>query len=166
MNRRRMLPVLLGFAVGLPGGCADGQPAPPRSRERGAAGMFQATDTGRAPATAPRLAEDVGIKTVTGFTPLIRKGSALPAEYIDDFSTAEENQTQVEVRVFATGTDGIPRDLGVFLIRGIQPAPRGIPRIRVVLRVDVSGAVEIAARDLGTGQTQRVQLGHVGTSGE
>jgi molecular chaperone DnaK (HSP70) len=166
MNLCRMLLVLLGVAVRLPGGGADGQPAPPGSRDPGTAGMFQTTDTGRVPATAPRLAEDVGIKTVVGFTPLIRKGVALPAEYVDDFSTAEDNQARVEIQVFATGADRFPRDLGVFYIDGIEPAPRGMPRIRVVLRVDESGAVEIAARHLPSGRIQRVQLGRVGTTME
>jgi molecular chaperone DnaK (HSP70) len=133
--------------------------------QSGRAYVEQAESTGQTPTATPRLEEDVGIKTITGFPPLIRKGSTLPAEFADDFSTAEDNQTQVEIRVFATGADGFPRDLGVFLIQGIEPAPRGIPRIRVVLRVDESGAVVIAARHLITGQTQRVQLGRVATSG-
>ena len=66
-----------------------------------------------------------------------------------------------EVLVFATGADGFPRDLGAFLIQGIEPASRATPRIRVVLRIDDTGAVRIAARDLGTGRTNSAQLGRV-----
>lgn len=138
---------------------------PPQS-QNGWTVKVAARSTSHATAAAPQLAEDIGLKTVFGFTPLIRKGATLPAEYADDFSTGEDNQTQVEIRVFATGTDGFPRDLGVFLIDGIEPAPRGIPRIRIVLRVDESGAVEVAARHLSTGRTHRAQLGRVRTSGE
>lgn len=124
-----------------------------------------AGSTGQIPAVAPRLAEDVGLKTV-GFTPLSRKEATLPAEFADDFSTAEDNQTQVEIRVFATGQDGFPRELGAFLIQRIEPAPRAIPRIRIVIRVDESGSVEISARHLRTGRTQRAQLGRGTTSEE
>jgi hypothetical protein len=107
------------------------------------------------------LAEEIGIKTVAGFTPLISAGSALPALFEDDFSTSANNQRAVELRLYAGGADGNRRDLRNFVIDQIEPAAKGIPRIKVSLRVSESGKAVIRAVHQKTNVVKEVELGQL-----
>jgi len=73
------------------------------------------------------LNEDIGLKTLAGCTPLILSGSALPASFEDDFSTGADDQSAVELHLYAGGAGGGRRDLTVFVIDQIAPAPKGMP---------------------------------------
>ena len=107
------------------------------------------------------LGEDIGIKTLAGNTPLLNAGVAVPASIEEDFSTAADNQTAVEIHLYAGGANGVPRDLGLFLVDGIELSSKGMPRIRVTLEVDRSGIAVVHALHKSTGKTKRLELGQV-----
>ena len=103
----------------------------------------------------------LGIETLGGvMTRLVERNTTVPAERKQTFSTADDNQTAVTIRVFqgeremATGN----RLLGEFNLEGIPPAPRGLPQIEVKFDIDANGILSVAAKDLGTGKEQTVTI--------
>ena len=103
----------------------------------------------------------LGIETLGGvFTKLVDRNTTIPAERKNTFSTAENNQSAVTVRVFqgerAMAADN--RLLGEFNLEGIPPAPRGMPQIEVKFDLDQNGILNVSAKDLGTGKEQTVTI--------
>jgi len=103
----------------------------------------------------------LGIETVGGvFTRLIEKNTTIPTKKSQVFSTAENNQPAVSIRVFQgerqMATDN--KFLGNFELTGIAPAPRGMPQIEVTFDIDANGIVHVSAKDKGTGKEQKIQI--------
>ena len=103
----------------------------------------------------------LGIETLGGvFTKLIERNTTIPTRKSEVFSTAADNQTQVEVHVLqgeremATGN----RTLGRFHLVGIPTAPRGVPQVEVTFDIDANGIVNVSAKDLGTGKEQKITI--------
>jgi molecular chaperone DnaK len=103
----------------------------------------------------------LGIETLGGvFTRLIERNTTVPAKKSQVFSTAEDNQSAVTIRVFQ-GEREMATDnklLGQFDLMGIPPAPRGMPQIDVTFDIDANGIVNVSAKDKGTGKEQRIQI--------
>ncbi len=103
----------------------------------------------------------LGIETMGGvFTKLIDRNTTIPAKKSQVFSTAEENQTAVTIRVLQ-GERQMANDnteLGRFDLVGIPPAPRGIPQIEVTFDIDANGIVHVGAKDKATGKEQKIQI--------
>jgi molecular chaperone DnaK len=103
----------------------------------------------------------LGIETVGGvFTRLIEKNTTIPTKKSQVFSTAENNQPAVSIRVFQ-GERQMAADnkfLGNFELTGIPPAPRGMPQIEVTFDIDANGIVHVSAKDKGTGKEQKIQI--------
>ncbi|HLF56319.1 MAG TPA: molecular chaperone DnaK [Thermoanaerobaculia bacterium] len=103
----------------------------------------------------------LGIETLGGvFTRLIERNTTIPTRKSEVFSTASDNQTQVEVHVLQ-GEREMARDnrtLGRFHLVGIPPAPRGIPQVEVTFDIDANGIVNVSAKDLGTGKEQKITI--------
>ena len=103
----------------------------------------------------------LGIETLGGvFTKLVERNTTIPTERKQVFSTAEDNQTAVTVRVFQ-GERPMAADnrlLGQFNLEGIPTAPRGVPQIEVKFDLDQNGILNVAAKDLGTGKEQTVRI--------
>ena len=103
----------------------------------------------------------LGIETLGGVaTRLIERNTTIPTRKSQIFSTAEDNQTAVDIHV-VQGERHMARDnktLGRFRLDGIPPAPRGIPQIEVTFDIDANGIVNVSAKDLGTGKEQKLQL--------
>jgi len=103
----------------------------------------------------------LGIETLGGvFTRLIERNTTVPAKKSQVFSTAEDNQSAVTIRVFQ-GEREMAADnklLGQFDLMGIPPAPRGVPQIDVTFDIDANGIVNVSAKDKSTGKEQRVQI--------
>ena len=102
----------------------------------------------------------LGIETLGGvMTKLVERNTTIPTERKNVFSTAEDNQTAVTVRVFQ-GEREMAADnrlLDQFNLEGIPPAPRGVPQIEVKFDIDANGILNVSAKDLGTGKEQTVQ---------
>ena len=103
----------------------------------------------------------LGIETLGGvFTRLIDRNSAIPTEKSQIFSTAEDNQNAVTIRVFQgereMATDN--KMLGQFNLEDIPPAPRGMPQIEVTFDIDVNGIVSVGAKDKGTNKEQKITI--------
>ena len=103
----------------------------------------------------------LGIETLGRvFTPLIKRNTTIPHRASDVFSTASDNQTQVEVHVLqgerSMASDN--RTLGKFNLVGIPPAPRGIPQIEVAFDIDANGIVNVSAKDRATGKEQAITI--------
>lgn len=103
----------------------------------------------------------LGIETLGGvMTKLVERNTTIPSERKQVFSTADDNQSAVTVRVFQGEremcTDN--RLLGQFNLEGIPPAPRGVPQIEVKFDLDANGILNVAAKDLGTGTEQTVKI--------
>lgn len=103
----------------------------------------------------------LGIETLGGVsTRLIEKNTTIPTKKSQIFSTAADNQTSVEIHVLqgeremAAGN----KTLGRFQLVGIPPAPRGVPQIEVTFDIDANGIVHVAAKDLGTGNEQKITI--------
>ena len=103
----------------------------------------------------------LGIETKGGvMTKLIERNTTIPSKKSEIFSTADDNQTQVEVHVLqgeremATGN----KSLGKFQLTGIPPAPRGTPQIEVTFDIDSNGILNVSAKDLGTGKEQKIEI--------
>ena len=103
----------------------------------------------------------LGIETLGGvFTKLIEKNTTIPTKKSQIFSTAADSQTSVEIHVLqgeremAVGN----KTLGRFQLVGIPPAPRGVPQIDVTFDIDANGIVHVSAKDLGTGNEQKITI--------
>ena len=103
----------------------------------------------------------LGIETLGGvFTKLVERNTTVPTEKKNVFSTAEDNQTAVTVRVFQ-GERQMANDnrlLGQFNLEGIPPAQRGVPQIEVRFDIDQNGILNVSAKDIGTGTEQTVRI--------
>jgi molecular chaperone DnaK len=103
----------------------------------------------------------LGIETLGGvFTKLIEKNTTIPTRKSQIFSTAQDNQTAVTIRVFQ-GEREMAADnklLGQFDLIGIPPAPRGLPQIEVTFDIDANGIVNVHAKDLGTNKEQSIRI--------
>ena len=103
----------------------------------------------------------LGVETMGGvMTKIIDRNTTIPTKKSQIFSTAADGQTQVEVNVLQ-GERAFARDnkqLGLFKLDGIAPAPRGIPQIEVTFDIDANGIVNVSAKDLGTGKEQHITI--------
>jgi molecular chaperone DnaK len=103
----------------------------------------------------------LGIETLGGvFTRLIDRNTTIPTKKSQVFSTAEDNQNAVTLRVFQ-GEREMAADnkmLGQFNLENIPPAPRGLPQIEVTFDIDANGIVEVGAKDKGTGKEQKITI--------
>ena len=103
----------------------------------------------------------LGVETMGGvMTKIIDRNTTIPTKKSQIFSTAADNQTQVEINVLQ-GEREFARDnkqLGLFALTGIAPAMRGIPQIEVTFDIDASGIVNVSAKDLGTGKEQKITI--------
>ena len=103
----------------------------------------------------------LGVETMGGvMTKIIDRNTTIPTKKSQIFSTAADNQTQVEINVLQ-GEREFARDnkqLGLFALTGIAPAMRGIPQIEVTFDIDAYGIVNVAAKDLGTGKEQKITI--------
>jgi molecular chaperone DnaK len=112
----------------------------------------------------------LGIETLGGVaTPMIPRNTTIPTSKTEVFSTAADNQTQVEIHV-TQGERPMSADnksLGRFILDGIPPAPRGVPQIEVTFDLDASGILKVTAKDKATSKTQNITIsGAVGLSDE
>jgi molecular chaperone DnaK len=103
----------------------------------------------------------LGVETMGGvMTKLIPRNTTIPVRKSETFSTAEDNQTAVEIHVLQ-GERELARDnksLGRFRLEGIPPAPRGVPQIEVTFDIDANGILHVTARDKATGREQKITI--------
>jgi molecular chaperone DnaK len=112
----------------------------------------------------------LGLETLGGVaTPLIERNTTIPSKKSQVFSTAADNQTQVEINI-VQGERPMAADnksLGKFILDGIPPAPRGVPQVEVTFDIDASGILEVSAKDKATGKEQSIKItGSTGLSKE
>jgi molecular chaperone DnaK len=103
----------------------------------------------------------LGIETLGGVTTvLIPRNTTIPTRKSEIFSTADDNQTQVEIHVLQ-GERELARDnrtIGKFQLTGIPPAPRGLPQVEVTFDIDANGILHVSARDKATGKEQKIRI--------
>ena len=103
----------------------------------------------------------LGIETLGGvFTKLIDRNTTIPTRKSETFSTAADNQTSVEIKVFQ-GERSMAADnrlLGVFQLVGIPPGPRGVPQIEVTFDIDANGILNVSAKDKATAKEQKITI--------
>jgi molecular chaperone DnaK len=103
----------------------------------------------------------LGIETKGGvFTKLIERNTTIPTRKSEVFSTAEDNQPEVQIHVGQGESEmiGFNKTLGKFNLTGIPPAPRGMPQIEVTFDIDANGIIHAHAKDLGTGNEQQIRI--------
>ena len=103
----------------------------------------------------------LGIETMGGVsTKLINRNSTIPTSKSETFSTAADNQPQVEIHVLQGEREMAAdnKSLGRFILDGIAPAPRGVPKIEVTFRLDANGLLNVTAKDKGTGKEQSITI--------
>nr|MBA3690488.1 molecular chaperone DnaK [Actinomycetota bacterium] len=105
----------------------------------------------------------LGVETKGGiFTRLIERNTTIPTRKSEIFTTADDNQTNVEIHVMQGEgeTVGSPavKSLGRFMLTGIAPAPRGLPQVEVAFDIDANGIVNVSAKDLATGKEQAMTI--------
>ncbi|MBK8190787.1 MAG: molecular chaperone DnaK [Vampirovibrionales bacterium] len=103
----------------------------------------------------------LGIETLGGvMTKLVERNTTIPKRASETFSTAEDNQTSVDIHVLQ-GERPLARDnktLGKFRLEGIPPAPRGIPKVEVTFDIDANGIVNVSAKDMATSKEQKITI--------
>ncbi len=108
----------------------------------------------------------MGIETLGEIcTKIIERNTTIPTSRSQEFSTAVDGQTSVEIHVLQ-GERAMARDnksLGKFLLQGIPPAPRGVPKIEVAFEIDVNGILKVSAQDRGTGREQTISITNTGS---
>ena len=103
----------------------------------------------------------LGIETLGGvFTKLIARNTTIPVKKSEIFSTAADNQPQVQIHVLQGEREmaSANKTLGVFSLDGIPQAPRGVPQIEVTFDIDANGILNVTAKDLGTGKDQKITI--------
>lgn len=103
----------------------------------------------------------LGIETLGGvFTKLIDRNTTIPTKKSQVFSTAADGQTSVDIKVYQGEREMAANNklLGNFQLTGIPPAPRGVPQIEVTFDIDANGIVHVSARDMGTGNEQKITI--------
>lgn len=103
----------------------------------------------------------LGIETLGGvFTKLIERNTTIPTRKSETFSTAADNQTSVEIKVYQgeRAMAGDNKLLGVFQLVGIPPAPRGMPQVEVTFDIDANGIINVSAKDKATNNEQKITI--------
>ena len=103
----------------------------------------------------------LGVETMGGvMTRMIERNTTIPTRKTETYTTAADGQTSVEIHVLQGERDmaGDNKTLGKFHLVGLPPAPRGVPQIEVTFDIDANGIVNVSAKDLGTGQEQKITI--------
>ena len=105
----------------------------------------------------------LGVETKGGiFTRLIERNTTIPTRKSEIFTTADDNQTTVEIHVLQGEAETVfspgVRSLGKFMLTGLPPAPRGVPQVEVAFDIDANGIVNVSAKDLATGKEQAMTI--------
>jgi molecular chaperone DnaK len=103
----------------------------------------------------------LGLETLGGVrTPLIEKNTTIPAKKSQTFSTAADNQPQVEIHILQGEREMAAdnKSLGRFILDGIPPSPRGIPQIEVTFDIDANGILNVSAKDKASGKEQSIRI--------
>jgi molecular chaperone DnaK (HSP70) len=159
LSRLAALTLAVAPCLGACTGPDDGTPSPAPSTTVPATGAAELVAAVPVPVDGGKTATDLGIETKGGtFTPLVRRGSALPATHTEIFTTADDNQPTIKVDVFHGTSDRVAEAqlVGRYELRVPKPEPRGVPQISVVFRIDVSGGFLLTATDAASGASVTV----------